>query len=227
MRVAVLQSNYIPWRGYFDIIQRADLFIFYDDVKFTKNDWRNRNRIMSPNGPIWLTIPCPKNYDVKINQVQPSSEDWQAKHWKTICQNYRKATFFRDFEDFFQNFYLGHSWSSLSRLNQHLITRIASDFFELDTHFEDSSTRNLQGTKSSRLLDLLEQVGASVYISGPSARNYIDEEQFRSRGIRIEWMDYGHYPEYRQLRSPFVGNLSVLDLLFNAGPNREYISPTA
>lgn len=224
MRVAVLQSNYIPWRGYFDIIQRADLFIFYDDVKFTKNDWRNRNIIKGSNGPLWLTVPCPKDYDIRIDQVRPSNVQWQEKHWKTICQYYRKAKCFEHYAPFFEDFYLCHSWESLSKLNQYLIRHIAGDFFGISTRFEDTSHRDLCGVKNARLLELLEQVGASVYISGPAAKTYIDESEFMKRGIEIEWMDYANYPEYEQLYPPFLPNVSIIDLIFNMGANRDYIS---
>jgi len=225
VRVAVLQSNYVPWRGYFDIIQRSDIFIFYDDVKFTKNDWRNRNVIKGPSGPIWLTIPCPKNYDITIDQVQPVDSFWQERHWSTICQYYKKATCFRQFDEFFREFYLGRRWESLSVLNQFLIEHIAEDFFRLSTEFRKSSSFAPEGVKSSRLLNLLEQAGASVYISGPAARSYIDETEFARRNISIEWMEYTGYPEYDQRFPPFTPNLSVLDLLFNAGADRKYITP--
>lgn len=226
MRVAVLQSNYLPWRGYFDIIRRAEVFIFYDDVKFTKNDWRNRNLIKTPNGPIWLTIPCPKNYDVMINEVRPTNSLWQSKHWKTICQNYAKAPHFEQYASFFEDFYLHHSWGSLSHLNQHVIKHVATNMFGLRTKFEDTSKRHLLGTKNARLLNLLDQIGASVYVSGPSARGYIDEDAFRRKGIAIEWMDYSRYPQYPQLYPPFETRLSILDLIFNAGADPSLIMPS-
>lgn len=224
MRVAVLQSNYLPWRGYFDIIQQSELFVFYDDVKFTKNDWRNRNILKSPNGPIWLTVPCPKKYDVLISEVVPTNAQWQEKHWRTILQLYGKAPFFSRFAPFFEDFYLGQTWDSLSVLNQQLIKHIAIECFHLDTEFQSSSDRVLEGVKSERLLDLLQQVGASEYVSGPAARSYIDEDDFRTRGINIHWMDYGGYREYRQLHPPFMSNVSILDLLFNVGADRDYLT---
>ncbi|MFN4909536.1 MAG: WbqC family protein [Bacteroidota bacterium] len=225
MRVAVLQSNYLPWRGYFDIISRSDLFVFYDDVKFTKNDWRNRNMIISANGPIWLTIPCPKDYSVLIHDVAPIDKAWQSKHWKSIIQEYKKAPFFYRYSDFFEDFYLNHEWDSLSELNHYLIKSIATDIYGLESTFMDSRDFSLQGVKQDRLLDLLIQLGTSTYFSGPSAKKYIDEGLFRTHGIEIVWMDYSKYPVYRQQCSPFIGNVSIIDLMFNAGTDKRFISP--
>lgn len=224
MHVAVLQSNYIPWRGYFDIIRRSEVFVFYDDVKFTKNDWRNRNTIVGLNGPIWLTIPCAKDYNVMIHDVVPIDKAWQSKHWKSILQEYRKAPFFNRYADFFEDFYLNNEWNSLSDLNHYLIKSIATDFYRLESTFKDSRDFSLRGAKQDRLLDLLIQLGATTYYSGPSAKKYIDEELFRANGIEIVWMDYSRYPVYRQKCSPFVGNVSIVDLLFNVGSEKKYIT---
>jgi hypothetical protein len=222
LRVSVLQSNYIPWRGYFDIIRRSDVFVFYDDVKFTKNDWRNRNQVKGPNGPIWLTIPCPKNYSVKINEVQPTNAEWQEKHWRTITQCYSKSPFFRKYSDFFEDFYLKHEWCSLSELNQIVIKHIAREIFGFTAQFASSSDFILSGTKESRLIDLLKKIGTSVYISGPSAKSYINPEHFKSVGIEIEWMDYGHYREYNQQFPPYNPFVSIVDQIFNVGPESRF-----
>ncbi len=182
--------------------------------------------IIGADGPIWLTIPCPKDYSVKIHDVAPIDQVWQIKHWKSITQEYRKAPFFTRYSDFFEDFYLKHEWTSLSELNHYLIKSIATRFYGLESRFLDSRDFHLSGTKQERLLDLLVQVGTTTYITGPSARAYIDESIFRQNNIEVAWMDYSRYPTYSQLHSPFIGYVSILDLIFNAGADRRLISPS-
>src|SRR5438874_1056701 len=173
-RVAVLQSNYIPWKGYFDIIHDVELFVFYDDVQYTKNDWRNRNRVKTANGVQWLTIPTGADLNRQICDVRISDQHWAAKHWKTVRQAYSPTPYFRRYEDFFEDVYLGKRWESLSELNQFLITSIARDHLGLSTQFADSRDFSVEGAKFERLLNLLVELDADVYVSGPSARSYMD-----------------------------------------------------
>ena len=217
-RVAVLQSNYLPWKGYFDIIHEADLFIFYDDIQFTKNDWRNRNKIKTSSGPAWLTIPVGGDLNRLISEVTFQDQRWAKKHWKSIQQYYSRAPFFKQYQDFLEDVYLNHQWSRLSELNQHLIRHIAHEFLGIKTEFRDSSEFNLQGKRQERLLELLKQVGADSYISGPSAKNYIEEAEFEKAGIRLSYVSYEGYPEYPQFFPPFSHQVFILDLLFHAGP---------
>ena len=160
-RVAILQSNYLPWKGYFDIIHSADLFIFYDDIQFTKNDWRNRNKIKTQTGPAWLTIPVGGDLNRLINQVTFQDQRWAKKHWKNIQQYYSRAPFFKRYQDFLEDVYLNRPWSRLSELNQYLIRHIAHDFLEIKTEFRDSKEFETQGKKQDRLMDLLKQAGAN------------------------------------------------------------------
>ncbi len=218
-KVVVLQSNYLPWKGYFDLIRHADVFIFYDDVQFTKNDWRNRNKIKTPRGPEWISIPCGTDLNRNINQVVIKDHSWQKDHWNRININYEAAPYFHMYKDFFEDFYLAKKWDNLSVLNQYLINRIAEDFLNLKTRFEQSTDYNPVGMRLDRLMDVLKKSGASEYISGPAAKDYITPEAFQKENIRLTWMDYSKYPVYRQQFPPFAHEVSVIDLLFNEGPD--------
>jgi len=223
-KVAIIQSNYIPWKGYFDIIHDVDQFIFYDDVQYTKNDWRNRNKIKSRNGLHWLTIPVGSHNEKLIYEVEIKNSSWTKKHWETIKQSYSKAPYFNDYKDFFESFYLGAELTNLSELNQYLIKTISKDFLGISTDFKDSREFQPEGQKLSRLIDLLKKVEADLYISGPTAKNYIDENSFKNAGIELVFKDYSRYPEYSQQFPPFEHEVSILDILFNCGRQApEYI----
>jgi hypothetical protein len=217
--VAVLQSNYIPWKGYFDLINSVDLFIFYDDVQFTKNDWRARNKIKTPDGLKWIAIPCGFKSNKLIYEIDLPVSDWQNKHWNLIEENYSKAPYFNLYKKFFENIYLNQKWKNLSELNQFLIKNISFNFLNIKTQFDDSRNYNIQGKGEDRLINLLKKVNTTKYISGPSAKAYISNNKFVSEGIHLEWMNYDNYPEYSQLYPPFEHAVSIIDLLFNTGPN--------
>jgi len=216
-KVAIIQSNYIPWKGYFDIINDADQFIFYDDVQFTKNDWRNRNKIKTANGLTWLTIPVGKRLDRLICEVELVDDGWRRKHWNTIQQAYSRAPYFNTYRDFFGYVYQDAQWSNLSELNHFLIKHISQEFLGIKTEMIDSRQFQAKGEKLYRLIDLLKKVDASLYISGPSAKAYIDDREFLKAGIELVYKDYSGYPEYLQLYPPFEHGVSILDLLFNCG----------
>lgn len=217
--VVVLQSNYIPWKGYFDLIHDADLFVFYDDLQYTKNDWRNRNKIKAASGPEWISIPAGSDTNRLICQVELRDGAWQQKHWKTLLQNYRSCPHFERYKSFFEDFYLGSRWSNLSEMNQYLIRHIATEFLGIRAEFQDSRVFNLSGHKQDRLLELVSKVGTERYISGPAAKSYIDPECFVAAGIDLVWKDYSGYPEYPQRFPPFEHGVSIVDLLFNVGPD--------
>jgi hypothetical protein len=221
-KVAICQSNYIPWKGYFDLIHEVDLFLFYDDVQFTVRDWRNRNSVKTPQGCRWLTIPVGAERNRRICDVTLSSGDWQARHWRTLRQCYGKAPCFRQYETFFDRVYLGMEWRTLSELNQFLITRIARDYLGIRTEVDQSSRYGVTSRKQERILDLVKAVGADVYVSGPAAKAYLDPERFRREGIEVVWKDYSGYPEYPQLYPPFEHGVTILDLLFHVGANASY-----
>ncbi len=217
-KVAVIQSSYIPWKGYFDIINDVDEFIFYDDVQFTKNDWRTRNRIKTPQGVQWLSVPAGSSPNRLISEVVLYDHGWQKKHWQTLRQNYSKAPYFDTFREFLDQCFLGATWASLSEMNQHLIRHISTDFLGITTTFSDSRHYAPQGKKLDRLLDLLIKAGATSYVSGPNARDYIDPARFGEAGIELLYKDYSDYPPYPQLHPPFEHAVSIIDLLCNTGP---------
>ncbi|MCS6774934.1 MAG: WbqC family protein [Chloroherpetonaceae bacterium] len=222
-RVAVLQSNYLPWKGYFDIIHDVELFVFYDDVQYTRNDWRNRNRIKTPSGPLWLTVPVGTALDRRICDVTlPPDPRWAEKHWKTLRQYYGKAPYFALYADLLRHVYLECAWATLSELNQYLIRTISRDLLGISTNFADSREYALTGRRQERLLQLLQAVGATEYLSGPAARSYIDPEAFAQAGIHLRYKDYAGYPEYPQFHPPFDHHVTILDLLFHTGPQAPY-----
>jgi len=214
-KVAILQSNYIPWKGYFDLIAAVDEFILYDDMQFTKNDWRNRNKIKTPQGPQWLTIPVGQDINRRIRDVTLDSR-WQSKHWKTLEANYRRAPFFDEVAQWLKPLYTAAEYSHLSQVNRIFIEAICK-YLGIKTKICNSWDYSLINGKTERLVDICIQAGGAEYVSGPSARNYIDEEIFTSKGIDLTWFDYSAYTEYPQLWGNFEHSVSIVDLLFNCG----------
>ena len=219
-KTAILQSNYIPWKGYFDVIALVDEFIVYDDMQYTKRDWRNRNIIKTPQGTLWLSIPViSKDSRKKINQIKVSDKTWAKKHWETIRRNYTKSPCFEKYKNHFETIYKELSeYEFLSEINLHLIIEI-NKILGISTQISNSRDYNLIEGKTERLLQLCIDSGADEYVSGPAAKGYIDENLFKDAKISITWMDYEGYHEYRQLYPPFIHGVSILDLIFNEGDN--------
>lgn len=223
-KVAILQSNYLPWKGYFDIIHDVDLFIFYDDVQYTKNDWRNRNKIKTANGSTWITIPVGTNLNRLVCEVELQDSAWATKHWSSIRHAYCKAPYFNLYKEFFEDVYLGQNWKNLSQLNQYLIKHIATTFLDIKVDFGDSREYEVIGDRQERLISLLKRVKADIYVSGPLAKNYIDDAVFKAADIELTYKNYSSYPEYPQFNPPFEHGVSIIDLLFHVGPAAaEYI----
>lgn len=225
MKVLITQSNYIPWKGYFDAINQADLFVLYDDMQYTKRDWRNRNRIKTPNGTQWLSIPVQVKgrFFQKINETEIADPDWPQRHWQSIAHHYRKAPYFREYGPLIEDLYRSATHPCLSHINFHFLTSIA-DLLGIATPFRWSSEFELRGDKSEKLLHICLDLKATHYLSGPAARDYLDVDLFRQNGIDVVWLDYSDYPEYPQLFEPFEHGVSIIDLLFNTGPAaREYM----
>lgn len=218
--VAILQSNYIPWKGYFDIINISDEFILYDEVQYTKNDWRNRNLIKTQKGLHWLTIPVLSKgkSGQKIIETQVSMPHWAKNHWRTIKESYSKALYFDEFSEPFETFFLKEApeISSLSQINFSLI-QLINKALNIKTKISWSTEYDSIGQKSDKLLEICLRAGATHYLSGPAAKNYLDEDLFKENKIEVLWMDYSGYPEYNQLFPPFEHGVSVLDLIFNEG----------
>lgn len=219
-KIAIVQSNYIPWKGYFDMIAAVDEFIIYDDMQYTRRDWRNRNQIKTPQGVQWLTIPVSVKgkYDQKIRETQIISDNWAKEHWKALEQNYKRAKYFDDIAEWLQPIYFSKLKSELSQVNKMYIELICR-FLNIDTKIKCSWDYELIGGKSERLASLCKQAGGTEYISGPSAKEYIDEDVFNSLGINVNWFDYGNYLCYPQLWGEFRHDVTILDLLFNCGKN--------
>ena len=221
-KVAIIQSNYIPWKGYFDIIHDVDLFIIDDELQYTKHDWRNRNKIKTPNGLQWLTVPVGKNLDRLICEVEIMDTHWAKKHWRQIKYCYSGAPHFKRFESFFEYVYLEAKWDNLSALNHFLIKKIAKEYLGIKTEFKNARDYPAAGVKLDLLMNQLQAAEADLYVSGPSAQSYIDEQRFVDSGIELVYKDYSDYPEYLQRFPPFEHQVSIIDVLFNCGPDAPY-----
>ena len=215
-RIAILQSNYIPWKGYFDLIAAVDEFILYDDMQFTKNDWRNRNKIKTPRGAEWISIPVGHDIRRRIRDVVLPNNNWRQKHWKKLESNYSRAAHFQEVATLLAPLYLQGHYTHLSALNRELIMTVCT-YLGIKTKISNSWDYELPEGKSERLAAICTQAGGTEYISGPAAQDYIDDSVFGRSGIKITWFKYEAYPEYPQLWGKFVHNVSMLDLLFNCG----------
>lgn len=217
-KVAIVQSNYIPWKGYFDMIAAVDEFILYDDMQYTRRDWRNRNQIKTPQGVQWLTVPVlvKGKYHQKIKETELDGSDWAAAHWRALVQNYRRAPHFDAIAAWLEPLYLGESDTHLSPMNRRFIEAVCR-YLGIATAITNSWDYHLIDGKTERLADLCAQAGGTEYISGPAAGDYVDARVFAERGIKLTWFDYAGYPEYPQLWGEFTHGVTILDLLFNCG----------
>jgi hypothetical protein len=218
-RVAIVQSSYIPWKGYFDLIRTVDEFILLDTVQFTKRDWRNRNRIKTKDGLAWLSIPVHTKGLVlqTIEDTVVSDPNWAARHWRTIQSAYARAPFFERYADSFEAAYRSLRSDRLSHINRAL-TEVVCGAMGIATPISWASDYRPRDGRTQRLVDLCLQAGATEYVSGPSARGYIEERLFTEAGINLHFADYSGYPEYAQPHPPFEHAVSALDLLFSTGP---------
>lgn len=221
MKCAIVQPSYLPWRGYFHLIQRADVFVFYDDVQFDKHGWRNRNRVKTVNGPAWLTVPVAKKGNVtqgtRIDEIEIApGRNWAAKHLATIRQAYARAPHLDRYIGVVEQL-LDDPPRLLADITIDSTVALAGEL-GVQRQFVRSSELGVPGGRMERLIGVLAEVGATHYISGPSARAYIDEDRFADAGIGLEYMTYD-YPTYPQLHGPFEPNVSILDLLFMEGPD--------
>ena len=216
----ILQPSYIPWRGFFHQIYKADVFVFYDDAQYDRHGWRNRNRVKTPNGPQWLTIPL-KSIGAQwkqatIRDMEISWErNWSQIHLETLRHSYSKAPFFKHYQPMLQSWYGGRP-GQLADFTIGTTIELARELGIRHTEFVRSSSLGASGTKTDRLLQILQKIGAKNYISGPAARDYLETEKLEANGITVKWMTYD-YPEYPQLNPPFHPQLSVIDLLLMTG----------
>lgn len=220
MKVVILQPSYIPWRGYFHLIQKADVFVFYDCVQYDKNGWRNRNLIKTAQGTKWLTIPV--SAENNVSSRRPICEipivwksHWSAKHRKTIDQSYARAPFLKEYKDLLDEIY-GYRDALLVDFTCRTTELIARRLGISHTKFLRSSNLQSHGEQTDRLISILQHLNAKHYISGPSAKNYIETKKFQIAGIKLEFIQY-QYSEYPQIHGSFISQVSVLDVLFNVG----------
>ncbi len=216
MRVACIQSSYIPWKGYFDIIHDVDVFVFLDDVQMTVRDWRSRNKIKTAKGTEWLTVPVAKvQRQQLIHETQIAEGDWQQRHLKSLQHNYGRAPYFQDYRALLERLYC-QPHTNLSEFNR-LATSLICDLLRIKTRLICSMDLNPVGTKDDRLIDICQKLDARSYLSGPSARDYIVAEKFQAAGLKLAYKDYAGYPEHPQQYSPFSHEVTILDVLFNCG----------
>ncbi|BAU48604.1 hypothetical protein SVA_2052 [Sulfurifustis variabilis] len=225
MRVGIIQSSYVPWRGFFDFIDSVDLFVVFDDVQYpVGRSWRNRNQLKTKNGLRWLTVPiAAKSTGLAIDEVAigRTEKPWQDAHRRSLKEALGPAPFFAAAQRLWEEA-IAAGDTGISALNVRLIRGICS-YLRIETPIVTSREYGAAGRKTERLINLLQAVGASTYLSGPSAKDYLDEAAFQAHRIRLEFKSYD-YAEYPQLWGPFVGNVTVLDLIANTGPNaREFL----
>ncbi len=216
--VAIHQPNYIPWTGYFYKIAKSDVFVFFDDVQMPRGkSVVTRNKILAPNGHIWLTVPVKdRGKMLKINEVEIAEGNWNEKHWKSIEVSYCKSQFFEELKEDFKAIYM-KNWTNICELNVELIKKVL-ELFEIDTKLVFSSDVPAKADKNERIIEIIKHFGADTYISGKGegSQRYVFEEDFKKNDINLIFNEFKH-PVYKQNYSGFVPNMSVIDLLFNIG----------
>jgi hypothetical protein len=220
-KIAILQPNYIPWKGVFEMIDYVDVFVFFDDVQYTVKDWRNRNIVKTPNGEIWISVPV-KTKGLKDQLICDAeiitSEPWQKKHYKTIAHAYQKAPYFDEYKYILDELYLQNTWTKISELGI-FSTKIIADALGISVEWAIASDYKCTGSKNGeRVVNLCKVLDCAHFINGPSSAAYMDEKIFADANIKLDYFQY-KYGEYPQLHPPFSHHVSALDLLFNCGPD--------
>ncbi|HRO41236.1 MAG TPA: WbqC family protein [Flavipsychrobacter sp.] len=226
IKTIITQSNYIPWKGYFDSIAHVDVFVVYDDMQYTKRDWRNRNVIKTPQGLKWLTIPVEVSgkYFQKIKDTRIADQKWQNSHWDTIKQNYKQAACFKEMAEWIEPLYRNCKFEYLTEVNLYFIQAINA-FLGIQTAIRYSSEFELAEEKTQRLVNICKDLNATDYYSGAAAKAYMNESLFEKENIKVHYWDYSGYKEYPQLNPPFEHGVSILDLIFNTGNNaKQYLN---
>jgi len=224
-KLAIIQSSYIPWKGYFDIIKEVDVFVFLEDVQFTKQDWRNRNKVKTKDGARWLSVPVKASKHhmrQKICEVMvDSNSNWQKKHFYTFQMNCSKARYYANYKYLIEDFYLNKKWQYLSEMNMYMTKKIC-EALGIEAEFYNSKDFDFEGRRTDKLVNMCRRFGADYYLSGPAAKGYIEPGKFEKAGIVLEYKDYSGYPEYNQLYPPFDHYVTVLDVIFNCGPEAPF-----
>ncbi|MFA5524726.1 MAG: WbqC family protein [Tissierellales bacterium] len=222
-KIAILQSNYLPWKGVFDIIHQVDTFVFLEDVQYTEQDWRNRNIIKTKEGDKWIVVPIKnsnRNGQLICEAEIDNRSNWQRKHFNSFQMNYGRAPFFKEYKWILEALYLNNQWTKISDFNIYATKLIAKEL-GINTEFIISTSLNVIGQKDDRLVDICEKLNANYYLSGPAAKAYIYCSKFQQKNIVLDYIEY-KYPRYRQLHEPFNHYVTVLDLIFNYGLDAVY-----
>jgi hypothetical protein len=227
-KVAMLQPNYIPWKGVFDLISRVDAFVFYDDVQYTVKDWRNRNKIKTKDGELWLTVPVitkGRREQLVCEAEIDNTTDWQKKHYKTIVASYLKAPYFKSYEYLLKEIYLERQWAMLADLDI-FSTKLIAEALGLNVEWHKSSDLMETGDKhGEKVVKICKRLGCDYFLNGPASRGYMDDAVFAENHVILDYISYD-YREYPQMYGPFTHQVSILDLLFHCGPDaRQYIQP--
>ena len=219
-KVIITQSNYIPWKGYFTTMRKATHLVVYDDMQYTKRDWRNRNKIITPNGPNWLSIPVKVSgkFNQKINETEISDINWGKEHWNLIQINYKKSPYFKEYGEHFKELYLNSKLDKLTDINIMFLKR-CMDLLDIKIDVIDSREFELVGDKTEKLVNVCKDLNAVEYFTGPAAKNYMDESLFEKENIKVSYYDLTNFPEYKQQWDGFEHGVSILDMFFNLGPN--------
>lgn len=227
-RVAIVQSSYLPWKGYFDLIRSVDEFVLYDDMQFTRRDWRSRNRIKTANGLHWLSVPASVKgkFDQKIKDTEIADSDWAAKHWQSLRHAYGKAPYFREYQKVLESTFAELATERMLSSVNHGFIVVTCALLGINTPISWSMDYPQQDGKSERLLSICQAAGASHYLSGPAARDYMDLDLFDRNNVSVSFADYSDYPEYPQQHGPFEHGVTALDLLFHVGPESTKYSKT-
>jgi hypothetical protein len=224
MKVGVIQSNYIPWRGYFDFIDSVDVFVIYDDVQYSKGSWRNRNQLKFSDGLKWITLPVKVNLGMNINEVKLKDDSWKKSHRDMLKASLGKAPYFKEAMMVWEEG-VEPVTDNLSVLNENVIKSICR-YLEIKTKIIRSEPYQLSGTKTERLMELFNHLSAKSYLSGPAAETYLDVDLFRKHNIDLIYKSYKYKP-YPQQFDHFEPAVTVLDLIANTGKESlSYIKST-
>ncbi|MAJ05360.1 MAG: hypothetical protein CBC44_002540 [Flavobacteriales bacterium TMED84] len=217
-KIFISQSNYIPWKGYFNSISNTNIFVVFDEMQYTKRDWRNRNLIKTPNGLKWLTIPVEVKgkYFQKINETKVSDKKWNKSHIGLIKQNYSKAKCYKETIDWVEDLYMNCNFEYLSEINLYFIQEI-NKYLNINTEIRFSKDFDLHEDRNQRIINICKDLNATDYYSGPAAKFYMDEELFRNNNLKVHYFDYTNFEKYDQLHSDFEHAVSIFDLILNEG----------
>ena len=230
MNVVIVQPFYLPWIGYFGMIDKADIFVFADNLQFLKKSWQRRNKIKTTNNTSkWLSVPVTGKYKQNINEVAINNSaefkqknkvvNWKEKHWELISSSYSKAPYFDDYKDDVEEIFT-RDWDLLLDLDIYATEKISELLgLKVPDFVKASDLDSAEGIKVDYILNVCDQIGADAYISGPAAKDYIDFnefQKFKQKNVDLYWFEFPH-PVYPQIGSDFIPYLSAIDLLFNTG----------